>query len=325
MARFGLPGLLPATVALRARFRGARARAVLAGCAAHSILPLERPLTAAVAMIFALTGARRGLAGRRRRLAGDRRGARVATCASSAAASRPARRSAAWPTFRRRASSSSTPARRSSPTSASRSCPPATCAGCAAIATARASSSSTGRSTGRSRGAIRAASTPSTVHVGGTLEEIAAAEAAVWRGEHPERPFVLVVQQSQFDPSRAPGGQAHRLRLLPRAGGIDRRLHRGDRAADRALRARASAIASWRATRMTPADLERDNPNYVGGAITGGVADLFQFFTRPVARLDPYSTPNPRLFLCSASTPPGGGVHGMCGYFAARSALRRLR
>ncbi len=75
---------------------------------------------------------------------------------------------------------------------------------------------------------------------------------------------------------------------------------------------------------MRTADLERENPNYVGGAITGGVADLFQFFTRPVARLDPYSTPNPRLFLCSASTPPGGGVHGMCGYFAAQSALRRL-
>ncbi len=75
---------------------------------------------------------------------------------------------------------------------------------------------------------------------------------------------------------------------------------------------------------MRTTDLERENPNYVGGAITGGVADLVQFFTRPVARLDPYSTPNPRLFICSASTPPGGGVHGMCGYFAARSAARRL-
>ena len=73
---------------------------------------------------------------------------------------------------------------------------------------------------------------------------------------------------------------------------------------------------------MFPADLVRDNPNYVGGAITGGVSDLFQFFTRPVARLDPYSTPDPRLFICSASTPPGGGVHGMCGYFAAQAALR---
>src|SRR5204862_3895396 len=75
---------------------------------------------------------------------------------------------------------------------------------------------------------------------------------------------------------------------------------------------------------ITTRDLERDNPNYSGGAITGGVADLFQLFTRPVARLDPYTTPNPRVFLCSASTPPGGGVHGMCGYHAARTALRRI-
>ena len=73
-----------------------------------------------------------------------------------------------------------------------------------------------------------------------------------------------------------------------------------------------------------PGDFERDNPNYVGGAVTGGVADLFQLFIRPVARFDPYATPNPRVFLCSASTPPGGGVHGMCGYHAARSAGRRM-
>jgi phytoene dehydrogenase-like protein len=75
---------------------------------------------------------------------------------------------------------------------------------------------------------------------------------------------------------------------------------------------------------MTTADLERDNANYVGGAITGGVADLAQMLARPVLRLDPYATPNRRVFLCSASTPPGGGVHGMCGYHAARSALRRM-
>jgi phytoene dehydrogenase-like protein len=73
-----------------------------------------------------------------------------------------------------------------------------------------------------------------------------------------------------------------------------------------------------------PAELERDNPSHVGGTIAGGLADITQLFTRPVARIDPYSTPNPRLFLCGASTPPGGGVHGMCGYHAARSVLRRL-
>ena len=81
-------------------------------------------------------------------------------------------------------------------------------------------------------------------------------------------------------------------------------------------------ILARRAT--TPADLERDNANCVGGAITGGVADLGQMFTRPVARWNPYSTPNPRLLLCSSSTPPGAGVHGMCGYHAAGTALRRL-
>ena len=70
--------------------------------------------------------------------------------------------------------------------------------------------------------------------------------------------------------------------------------------------------------------IEAQNPNDVGGAITGGVADVGQLFTRPVARLDPYSTPNPRVFICSASTPPGGGVHGMCGYHAAQSALRKI-
>jgi phytoene dehydrogenase-like protein len=73
---------------------------------------------------------------------------------------------------------------------------------------------------------------------------------------------------------------------------------------------------------LRPSDLERYNPNYVGGDINGGAQDLRQLFTRPVARLNPYATPNERVFLCSASTPPGGGVHGMCGYFAARAALR---
>jgi phytoene dehydrogenase-like protein len=76
--------------------------------------------------------------------------------------------------------------------------------------------------------------------------------------------------------------------------------------------------------KMNTGWLEDYNPNYVGGAITGGVADAFQLFNRPVTRLDPYSTPNPRLFICSAATPPGGGVHGQCGYWAAQSALRRL-
>ena len=163
----------------------------------------------------------------------------------------------------------------------------------------------------------------STVHLGGTLEEIAAAEAAVWRGEHPERPFVHRRAAEPVRSQSRAGGQAHGLRLLPRARGID--VDCTD-AIERQIERFAPGFRDRILARhgIAPADLERDNPNYVGGAITGGVADLFQFFTRPVARLDPYSTPHPRVFICSASTPPGGGVHGMCGYFAARSARRRL-
>jgi phytoene dehydrogenase-like protein len=163
----------------------------------------------------------------------------------------------------------------------------------------------------------------STVHVGGTLEEIAAAEAAVWRGEHPERPFVLVVQQSQFDPSRAPAGKhtGYAYCHVPSGSDVD-----STAAIERQIERFAPGFGERILARhkTTTADLERENPNYVGGAITGGVADLLQLFTRPVARLDPYSTPHPRVFICSASTPPGGGVHGMCGYFAAHSARQRL-
>ena len=163
----------------------------------------------------------------------------------------------------------------------------------------------------------------STVHLGGTLDEIATAEAAVWRGEHPDRPFVLVVQQSQFDDARAPAGKhtGYAYCHVPPGSTVDQ-TETIERQMERFAPGFRDRILARHATNTT--DLQRDNPNYVGGAITGGVADLFQFFTRPVARLDPYSTPNPRLFICSASTPPGGGVHGMCGYFAARSALRKL-
>lgn len=159
-----------------------------------------------------------------------------------------------------------------------------------------------------------------TVHVGGTFDEIAASEHAAYRGEHSEQPFVLLAQQSHFDPSRAPEGKhtGYAYCHVPFGSDVDM-----TQAIEQQIERFAPGFGDCIEARHTrgPTDWEHYNPSYVGGACTGGVADLGQFFTRPVARLNPYSTPNPKIFLCSASTPPGGGVHGMCGYHAARSAF----
>jgi phytoene dehydrogenase-like protein len=162
-----------------------------------------------------------------------------------------------------------------------------------------------------------------TVHVGGTLEEIADAERAPWRGEHPERPFVLLAQPSVFDPTRAPEGKhtAWAYCHVPHGSTFDM-TQRIEAQIERFAPGFRELILARHA--MDTAAMERHNANYVGGDITGGVADWRQLFTRPVARLNPYTTPVAGLYICSASTPPGGGVHGMCGYFAARAALHRL-
>ena len=161
-----------------------------------------------------------------------------------------------------------------------------------------------------------------TVHLGGTLEEIAAGELAVSRGSHPQRPYVLVAQQSVIDPSRAPAGK-HTLWAychVPNGSEVD--MSARIEAQIERFAPGFSELVLARATRG-PAQVEAENPNYVGGDINGGLASLRQTFARPVASLSPYATPNPRIFICSASTPPGGGVHGMCGYHAARAALAR--
>ncbi len=163
----------------------------------------------------------------------------------------------------------------------------------------------------------------STVHVGGTLDEIAASERAVWKGENPERPFVMLVQQSQFDATRAPEGKhtGYAYCHVPAGSTVDLTA-----AIEQQVERFAPGFRDRILARhvMNTVDLERYNPSLVGGAITGGVADLGQLFTRPVARWNPYTTPNARVFLCSGSTPPGGGVHGMSGYYAARAALRGM-
>ncbi len=161
-----------------------------------------------------------------------------------------------------------------------------------------------------------------TVHLGGTLEEIAASESAVALGRAPERPYVLLAQPSLFDTTRAPAGK-HTLWAychVPNGSTADM-TDRIEAQIERfAPGFRAHVLA--RATTTAPA-LEIYNPNYVGGDINGGVLDLRQALARPVLRTDPYATPDPRLYLCSAATPPGGGTHGMAGFHAARSVLRR--
>ena len=321
MARFGLRGLRSARSLCR-RFRGDAARALFAGLAGHAILPLERAPTAAVGLVFALAGhlvdwpcARGGSATITQALASllGSLGGRIRTGA-------PVRTLADLP-----------PARAVlldvSPRQA------LAIAGDALPAGYR-------RRLGRYRygpgvfkldyaldGPIpwRASECAgaSTVHVGGTFEEIAASERDAFAGRITDRPFLIVCQQSHFDPTRAPAGRHTGYAYCHVPHGCTADLTEAVEAQiERFAPGFRDRILARRS--LTPADLERHDANLVGGVIAGGVADLGQLFTRPVARWDPYATPNPRLFLCSASTPPGGGVHGMCGWWAARSALRRV-
>jgi phytoene dehydrogenase-like protein len=163
-----------------------------------------------------------------------------------------------------------------------------------------------------------------TLHLGGTLPEIAASEAAVNRGTHVERPFVLLVQASTFDPSRAPAGRHSAWAYCHVPHGSTRDMTEAIEAQVERFAPGFTSLIAARST-MDSAEVERRNPNYVGGDINGGAQDVRQLFTRPVARPNPYTTPLPGVFLCSSSTPPGGGVHGMCGYWAARAALARER
>jgi phytoene dehydrogenase-like protein len=163
-----------------------------------------------------------------------------------------------------------------------------------------------------------------TLHLGGTLEEIAESERLTSAESHPERPFVLAAQPTLFDPSRAPAGKhiAWGYCHVPNRSTVDM-TDRIEAQFERFAPGFRDLILARHV--MTTADLECYNANYVGGDIGGGIADLRQIFTRPVASLNPYATPLPGLFICSSSTPPGGGVHGLCGYFAVMSALRFLR
>jgi phytoene dehydrogenase-like protein len=322
MLRFGLRAVFSANRLARLLFREERARALFAGCAAHSILPLSQPLTAALGLVFAVTAhvedwpvaaggseaIARALAGHLRSLGGVlETGRRVERLADL-----PQARVVLFDT---------------SPDQLARIAGEALPAGYRRRLARYRYGPGVFKLDWALDGPIPwrdpRCREASTVHVGGTLEEICASERDMFHGRHCERPFLIVCQQSEFDPSRAPAGchTGYAYCHVPHASTLDR---------TEAIEAQMERFAPGFRDRilarhaMSPDWLSRYNANYVGGAITGGVADAFQLFTRPVARLDPYSTPNPRLFLCSAATPPGGGVHGMCGYWAAQSALERL-
>ena len=162
-----------------------------------------------------------------------------------------------------------------------------------------------------------------TIHLGGTLEEIANAERDIAHGKMPDRPFVLVAQQSLFDQSRAPNGQ-HTLWAychVPFGCNIDM-----SEAIEKQIERFAPGFRDCILARhkLSAADLEKSNSNLRGGDINGGAANLWQLIARPILSPTPYRTPLRGVYLCSSSTPPGGGVHGMCGYHAARAALRDM-
>ena len=159
-----------------------------------------------------------------------------------------------------------------------------------------------------------------TIHLGGSLEEIATSEATVGRGQAPQAPYVLLSQPSLFDATRAPAGK-HTVWAychVPNGSTVDM-TDRIEAQVERYAPGFRNRVLARNV--MTAADIERHNANCIGGDINGGSGDLRQWFLRPTWRR--YATPNRQIYICSSSTPPTGGVHGLCGFFAAQTALRR--
>lgn len=317
LARFGLRGALPAELAARLFFKDRRAKALLAGCAAHSILPFDKFFTTALGLVFPVCAH-----------TADWPVARGGSASIAAALLRCFEAAGGTVQLEKQVTQMSQlpPARAylfdTDPRQLSH------IAGEALPTHYHKRLQKFNYGPGifkidyalnapipwRDPNILRA----STVHLGGTFDETAACAKAVWQGRHSENPYVLLAQQSQFDGTRAPAGQHTCWAYCHVPFGSERDM-------SAVIEAQIERFApGFRDTviarhGMNTKDFQAFNPNFYGGAITGGASDITQLFTRPVARLDPYSTPNPRIFIGSASTPPGGGVHGMCGYYAGRS------
>jgi phytoene dehydrogenase-like protein len=320
LARFGFLGIQPAHRLAETRFQGERAKGLFAGVAAHSMLPLEHWGSAAFGLVLGIAGHAVGwpiARGGAQKLI-DALAAHLRSLGGEIISNTPVRTLDELPSSRV-VLCDVTPRQ------------------LLEIAGERLSPSYR-KSLGRYRygmGAFKldwALSGPVpwrapectravTVHLGGTLEEIAVSEDSAWSGKHVEKPFVLLAQPSLFDSSRAPEGK-HILwgychvphgSMFNMAESIEKQIERfapgfRDLIIQRSI--------------MSPLELEKRNANLVGGDINGGAASLGQLFFRPTARM--YGTSLKGLYICSASTPPGGGVHGMCGYFAARKALKEM-
>ncbi len=320
IARFGRVGLRSALGLGRARFHGARARALLAGIAAHTLEPLDLPPTAAFGLMLAVAGhcvgwpfARGGSQRIADALIGllERRGGSVVT---------------------------GSPVRSLDPL-------PSAEAIVLDLTPKQVLAVAGPRLTGHYRRQLErwrygpgvfkldwalcapipwradACRRAGTVHLGGRAEEIAASNRAAWEGRLPERPFVLLAQPTLFDPSRAPAGRHIAWAYCHVPNGSTADLSEAIEAQVERFAPGFRDVILARASRSAAAS-EHYDPNLVGGDINGGIADLRQLLFRPAVRADPYATPVHGLFLCSASTPPGGGAHGMCGHNAALSVLR---
>ncbi len=321
--RFGSRALLPADWFARLAFRGERARALFAGMAAHSILPLEWALTAAFGLALLATAHTTGwvlVRGGTQRL-------------SHALAAHLASLGGAIHTGWRVRSLDELPATRAVLFDLA----PRAVLGIAGNALPRGYADRLRRYR-YGPGVFKidwaldapipwrdaACHQAATLHLGGSRMQIASAERAVWRGEHPAQPFVLLSQPSLFDPGRAPHGKhtAWAYCHVPHASAAD---------CSAQIEAQVERFAPGFRQRIlarrthTAREMEAYNPNYVGGDINTGVQDWRQFFTRPVLSGSPYRLPVRGLYLCSSATPPGGGVHGMCGYYAAQAVLEDAR
>ena len=322
LARFGIPALCPATLLSKILFRQEPARALFGGIAAHSFLPLESIASSAFALVLGIAGHAVGWP--------IPRGGSQAI--ANALASYLGELGGKIETNRRVENLNDLPKSRAVLLDLSaREFLRITCEQLPPTYRRRLESFRHGPGIFKIDYALsepipwraEACHRAGTIHLGGTMDEMAAAERDVARGRIPERPFTLVAQQSLFDETRAPSGQ-HTLWAYCHVP-FNCKIDVSDRMESQIERFapgfRDCVLARHK---MNAADLEISNPNLTGGDINGGAANLMQLIARPIFSPTPYRTAIKGVYLCSASTPPGGGVHGMCGYHAASAALREI-